>query len=304
MPDAEPDISPQKSPEGPPIIHTVPIAGHIRTVFNAAEETRLSTGLPLPASACLTVAQRALPRYTASPGTARDLALLVGELERLGCDFRVRQLYRDNRQQADLHARYSRWMAAGRPKPGARGWDGSVMSTAAASQPNRSWHGAGMAMDIGLSNLRFGDGLTGDAALDRFWDIAAPYGFTPIIREPRMTISEAWHFDHMGPLRAVRDLFIAHKEESEVYRAAAGLAAEVGCVLLGTHSGFLQPERTVQARLLLEGVFVGAPDGKIGAKTRAGLAEFGIKVIGTTPASEILTAMDEQQIGFAKMREL
>lgn len=296
------EVSPQKSP--PPIIKLVPLPGHIRTVFNAADETRQSTGLPLPASACLTVGQRPLKRYTGSPATVRDLTALVAELERLGCDFRVRQVYRDNQEQADVYNRYVRWMEAGRPKPGTRGWDASVMSTAAASAPNRSWHGCGMAMDIGLSNLRFGDGLVGDAALDRFWDVAAPFGFTPIIGAPSMTKSEAWHFDHMGPLRAVRDMFIERKAEHDAYRSAAGIAAEVGCILLGTHSGFQQTERTVQARLLLAGIFVGLPDGKIGTKTRAGLKEVGITVSGATPASDILTQMDEAGIAHAKMTEL
>lgn len=300
MPDA---VSPKKDP-APPSVKLTPLPSHIVTVFNAAEATRLSTGLPLLRGMCLTVGARPSPRYTGSPATVRDLTALVVELDAQGCDFRVRQVYRDQQQQGDLHRKYTKWLEAGRPTPGARGYDTTTMSTTAASAPNRSYHGCGMAMDIGLSSLSFADGLQGDAALDRLWDIAAPFGFTPIINEPRVGKSEAWHFDHLGPLRAVRDLFIAHKSESPDYRSASGIAAEVGCILLGTHTGLRQLERLAQARLLLHGVFVGLPDGKIGPKTRAGLKSLGIDTIGTTPIGDILSGMDALGVGFEGMRGL
>jgi hypothetical protein len=286
----------------------MPLPADVVTVFDRFGNTRTSTNAPIMRDQAKRVGppESCAPRFTGSPGFVRDFVELLAHLDAEGCvDFRVRQVYRSNAEQKVVYDRFQRWRAAGSPKPGARGYDSATMSTSAASQPNRSFHGAGCAMDMGLGNLRFLDGITGDAALARFWGIAADHGFTPIISEPRMDRSEAWHFDHQGPLRAVRDLFFAHRAESSEYASAAGLAAEVGCILIGTHVGDAQPERLVQARLLVHGVFVGAPDGKIGPKTRAGLKQFGVDAVATKMSTaQILAAMDAAGIGAAGMAAL
>ena len=285
-----------------------PLPAAAATVFDKLGNTRTSTGGVIPLDQVKRVGppETCSERFKASPGFVRDFTALLAHLDSAGCvDFRVRQAYRSNTEQKEVYDRYQRWRAAGCPKPGTKGFDGARMSTSAAAAPNRSFHSAGAAMDIGLSNLRFADGVTGDAALARFWRIAADHGFTPIISEPRMDRSEAWHFDHQGPLRAVRDLFFARQNESDAYASAAGLAAEVGCILMGTHVGDAQPERMVQARLLLHGVFVGAPDGKIGPKTRAGLAQFGIDATSTKlSTAQILAAMDAAGVGIEGLAAL
>ena len=286
-----------------PIPHPTltPINSQIVTVFDRFGQTRDNAGRPLARAQCKIVKPSPTtavePRFTGSPATARDLDALVAELDTLGCDFRVRQVYRSNREQGEVYRKYQAWRAAGCPQPGAARWNNTTMSTAAASAPNRSHHGWGGAMDVGLGNLVFGDGVQGDAALARFWDIAAGHGFTPIISEPRVSRSEAWHFDHLGPLRAVRDLFYAHRNDNPEYASAAGNAAEVGCVLMGTHEGASQMERLVQARLLAHGVFVGLPDGKIGPKTLAGLASVGVTVTGKIDPGAIVAKMNELEIG-------
>lgn len=285
-----------------------PIRSTIFTVFDRFGSTRDNAGRPLARVQCKVVggstSTAVEPRYTGSPATARDLDALVEKLDALGCDFRIRQVFRSNREQEEVYRKYQTWRAAGCPKPGAARWNSGTMSTAAASAPNRSHHGWGGAMDIGLGNLRFGDGVGGDAALARFWDLAAEHGFTPIIGEPRMDRSEAWHFDHLGPMKAVRDLFYAHRNEKEEYASAAGNAAEVACVLMGTHSGLLQMQRMVQARLLAHGVFVGLPDGKIGPMTLRGLASVGIEAKAPVDAAAVIARLNELEIGTAALAAL
>lgn len=159
-------------------------------------------------------------------------------------------------------------------------------------------------MDIGVTALRFFDGRQGDAALTAFWEVAVRHGFTPIISEPRVDRSESWHFDHLGPLRAVRDMFRSRTAENVEYASAHAIAAEVGCILLGTHTGGLQMERYVQARLLLAGQWCGLPDGKIGTKTRAALKAVGIDALATSSASEIIMQLDAQGVGVEQLRAL
>jgi hypothetical protein len=285
-----------------------PIRSTIVTVFSRFGETRDNAGRPLARVQCKTVGSDAKapiePRYTGSPATARDLDALVDKLDALGCDFRIRQVFRSNREQEEVYRKYQTWKAAGCPKPGQARWSNTTMSTAAASAPNRSHHGWGGAIDIGLGNLRFEDGTTGDAALARFWDLAGEHGFTPIISEPRMSRSEAWHFDHLGPMKAVRDLFYAHRSENPDYASAAGNAAEVACVLMGTHAGMGQMARMVQARLLAHGVFVGLPDGKIGPMTMRGLAAVGITTTGPVDPATAIAKLDELEIGTATLAAL
>ncbi len=285
-----------------------PIRSSITTVFDRFGNTRDGAGRPLARVQCKTVGPEGKtpiePRYTGSPATARDLDALVEQLDALGSDFRIRQVFRSNREQQEVFTKYQNWRAAGCPKPGTARWSNTTMSTAAASAPNRSHHGWGGAMDIGLGNLQFADGISGDAALARFWDLAAEHGFTPIISEPRMSRSEAWHFDHLGPMKAVRDLFYAHRAENPEYASAAGHAAEVGCILMGTHTGMSQMARMVQARLLAHGVFIGLPDGKIGPMTLRGLAAVGITTTGTFDAATAIARLNELEIGTAALAAL
>ncbi len=285
-----------------------PLPAEAVTVFDKFGNTRTTTGAVIAREQMKRVGppEACAPRFTGSPGFVRDFTALLAHLDAEGCvDFRIRQVYRSNTEQKAVYDRFQRWRGAGSPKPGTRGFDSTTMSTSAASPPNRSFHGSGCAKDIGLSSLRFADGATGDAALARFWGIAADHGFTPIISEPRMDRSEAWHFDHLGPLRVERDLSIDPRRQTPEYASAVRLAAEVGCILIGTHVGDAQPERLVQARLLVHGVFVGAPDGKIGPKTRAGLKLFNIDVVASKMSTaQILLAMDAAGIGAAGMAAL
>lgn len=298
MPEAVP-----KEPEKV-VIKPVRIAPTIATVFDKMGNTRDAQGRPIDRRTCILVGDRPHEdRYTASPGTARDLEALAAELAPIA-DFRVRCVMRSNSEQAELYRQYSAWVAAGRPKPGTSKWDGRNMRTDAASAPNRSHHGWGGAMDIGISALRFYDGRQGDAALAAFWPIAARHGFTPIISEPRVDRSESWHFDHLGPLREVREMFRSRIAENAEYASAHAIAAEVGCILLGTHTGTLQMERYVQARLLIGGHWCGLPDGKIGNKTRAALKAIGIDALATSSASELIAQLDLHGVGVEQLKAL
>ena len=97
----------------------------------------------------------------------------------------------------------------------------------------------------------------------------------------------------------MRRLFLAHRGDDPAYRDAYGLTANVGCILAGTYVGERSMERYVQARLLLAGVWVGAPDGILGKMTRAGMCA-ALKVNSVnmaTPAATLIGMLDSAGIG-------
>jgi hypothetical protein len=179
------------------------------------------------------------------------------------------------------------------------------MKAAFVSKPGESCHGCGMAVDLDVEALEFpGTGRGTDAALSTFWDLARPHGWRPIIASPTIDQSESWHFDHRGPLNAVDRLFLEHRHESSKYRRPYPLVATVGAVLAQTMPVTTSRlnERYIQCRLLVAGFWCGEPDGYIGNKTIAALAEAGIKGIrkGTQP-SLIIQALNEAEIGCTAM---
>jgi hypothetical protein len=63
--------------------------------------------------------------------------------------------------------------------------------------PGGSFHQAGRAVDFSVKELNF-QNLSEDKWLQKFWDLAKPLGFRPIIRIPDLNMSECWHFDFPG----------------------------------------------------------------------------------------------------------
>lgn len=136
--------------------------------------------------------------------------------------------------------------------------------------PGGSMHEAGRAFDMELNELKKID-------LGDFWEIAAKYGVVPIIDTPSSGKSEAWHFDCRGSHDLVHRYYAAGKGSNFTapYRAMAASAIvstgqkvdELGDDPL---SGY------VQSALIRLGQDIGNMDGRIGPKSRAGLAALGI----------------------------
>jgi len=177
-----------------------------------------------------------------------------------GGDFRVTELHRDVAVQTAARAKYDRWVAAGKPKPGDANWSGATMKTAFVAAPGKSNHNGGRAIDIHTSLLAF-PGVTKDKQLDVLWGIARPLGWTPIIKAPNEGESEAWHFDYWGELQGVYD------------RLGYEQAALAGALLVGHAGPWQSYARVLQALLQRAGYAIGEIDGQPGAKTIGALAK-------------------------------
>jgi len=132
-----------------------------------------------------------------------------------------------------------------------------------AAKPGHSFHNAGRAVDISISELNFSD-IPKKEWLDKFWNLAIPLGFRPIIDNPDMNKSEAWHFDYPGD------------DWSEAYNNLS-YSTVAKCCVLDVGQWFGSPESTsiamfIQAQLIRLGFYdIGDVDGIIGYKTRTAL---------------------------------
>lgn len=122
------------------------------------------------------------------------------------------------------------------------------------AKPGFSWHGAGRGLDINLDSLDFG--LPAQKRLARFWEIAQPLGWRPVIDDPDPTRAEAWHFDCMGP-------WFSTFERLGYSQAAMAATLDIG--EFGRYSN--ARVRLLQAQMHRAGYDVGAIDGLLGRKT-------------------------------------
>lgn len=128
-----------------------------------------------------------------------------------------------------------------------------------AAPPGGSYHQAGRALDLNLNVLNFPN-TPKDKWLEKLWSIIISLGFRPIIDKPDMNASEAWHFDFLGPWKAVRD--------------NAGNATAAQCAILDVgnwnpkESALKTRNMFIQAQLLRLGRYeIGKIDGAIGPKS-------------------------------------
>jgi hypothetical protein len=234
------------------VIPLVPVDVSILSSYDKAGKT----GVP---RAGLTPLARLGKAGIAVPEVAQALLALHSAVTAAGGDFRVTELHRDVAVQQAARAKYDAWVRAGKPKPGTAGYNSKTMKAAFVAKPGRSFHNAGRAIDVHLSELRF-PGVPADKQLDRLWELARPLGWSPAIRTPDERASEAWHFDYYGDLAGV------------MQRLGYEETAKCGAILVG-HSGDCQTfGHTVQALMHRAGFNVGAVDGIIGPKTRGALA--------------------------------
>lgn len=174
-----------------------------------------------------------------------------------GGDYRVTELHRDIGVQALARAKYDRWVAAGRPKPGTSGFNSKTMKAAYVATPGRSGHNAGRSQDNDTGKLVF-PGVAADKQLDKLWEIAIPLGWRPVIKEAKEGASESWHLDYPGELAGV------------MARDGYQQWAVCGALLVG-HSDFDDFDAVVQACLCRAGFSIGKIDGDPGPKTNGAL---------------------------------
>lgn len=152
------------------------------------------------------------------------------------------------------------------------------------AKPGGSFHNAGRAVDIGLELLQF-EGVDRDDWLEVLWDIAKPIGFKPIIRNPDMDASEAWHFDFPG--KDWEDAY-KHHNYSEVAKC---------CVLdVGKWDSSVSDSVTkkmfIQSQLIRLGKYeIGKVDGILGSKTKQALSDLGLSGFGVPTLIEKLPEM-------------
>lgn len=134
--------------------------------------------------------------------------------------------------------------------------------------PGGSFHESGRAFDLDLKAMKI--------KLADFWEIAGKFGLVPIIAQPKITQSEAWHFDCRGSHQLVYQYYQDKKGTNfKPYTAAAAssiLAIGVKVDAFGEN----QAAAALQSGLIRLGKVIGNIDGQIGMRTQAALEELGI----------------------------
>ena len=196
--------------------------------------------LPLPAR----MAQCTPDTYTAIMNIAKDLAKKGGKLI-------LSDLFRSYDMQMQSHLDFV-----------------SGKKRAFSPPPGGSFHEAGRAFDLDLDAMKI--------PLSDLWIIAAKYAVTPIIKQPKPNVSEAWHFDCRGSHQIVYEYYESGKGNNfKSYTAAAGSAI----LSIGVHVdafGENQQQAALQSCLIRLGKEIGNIDGHIGRKTQTALEESGI----------------------------
>jgi hypothetical protein len=203
-------------------------------------KNNLGDMLPLP----VRMAQCTPDTFIAIMNIATDLAKKGGKLI-------LSDLFRSYDMQAQSHQDF----VSGKKK-------------AFSPPPGGSFHEAGRAFDLDLGAMKI--------SLADFWPLAAKYNVTPIIKQPKSNVSEAWHFDCHGSHQIVYDYYESEKGKNfKPYTAAAASAI----LSIGVHVdafGNNQQQAAIQSCLIRLGKEIGDIDGQIGHKTQGALEELGI----------------------------
>jgi hypothetical protein len=183
-----------------------------------------------------------------TPDTFRAIMGIAKELAQKGGKLILSDLYRTYEMQSQSHQDY----IAGRKK-------------AFSPPPGGSFHEAGRALDLDLGSIKI--------KLADFWKIAEKHGMFPIIDEPKITASEAWHFDCRGSHQIVYHYYKDKKGNNfKPYTAAAASAILSTGVQVDKFES-RQQEALIQSCLIRLGKEIGNIDGQIGKRTRQALEE-------------------------------
>ena len=196
--------------------------------------------MPLPTR----MAQCTPDTYAAIFNIAKDLSKKGGRLI-------LSDLFRSYDMQSQSHQDY----IAGRKK-------------AFSPAPGGSFHEAGRAFDLDLGAIKI--------SLGDFWKVAAKYGVLPILTQPKVTQSEAWHFDCRGSHQLVYQYYADGKGTNfKPYTAAAAS----GILSIGVNVdafGLNQKQAAIQSCVIRLGKKIGNMDGQIGKNTHKALDELGV----------------------------
>lgn len=285
------------------LVNLATVAPEIVTAYGSNGKTRDASGRTLPRTACVIVGddKRLAKLWRCSPATASALRDLNADCVTEGCDFRLLALFRDPVVQAEERTKYDAWVAAGRPDPDSVAFNRTRMRTVYVSRPGFSFHGCALAFDLDISSLSFADGTKGNAALARFWGIAAKHGFAPVISRPLASMNESWHFDRLGVFEKVRAFLDAHPStRGDDY----GYTAVVASALMGTHPKTAShPWLYIQARLIAGGFHPGVPDGALGKLTREALKAAGAPHEGPLDPVGLIGDLDKLGVGLDLIRD-
>lgn len=242
-------------------------------------------------------------RWELAPGALEALERTCDDWEKEGGEpVRMTDMRRMLSLQQLARAGYEAWDRAGRPDYGSSGWRVGMRSDYVA-RPGESNHNAGLAIDIDTGSLLFPGCKRGsDEALAEWWRVSGKHGWTPVIDEPDSSRSERWHFDHLGPLAAVRRAFVENR-----YPTPYSQTARVACALAGQ-----LPRETVrdteiavvQARLNIAGHFCGRVDGVLGPKTIEALQAVGVTYRSSQKPVALLAELADKNIGDEAIKEL
>lgn len=228
-----------------------------------------------------------------TPSAAAALLNLHKAVLAAGSLHRVTDCWRSYDTQKAARAKYDGWVNAGKPPVDKTAWnkwaaerkaagltslafDAATMKADYVAAPGYSNHEAGMAIDDTTGILAF-PGLPANKQLDKFWEIAIPLGWTPIIKDASEGVSENWHFDFWGEWARVKKVY------------GYSVASMCGHLDLGIGVYGDDLDKLLQAQLHRAGVDVGPIDGAIGPKTKTGAKYVGINA--DAPAWDKLFAL-------------
>jgi hypothetical protein len=167
-----------------------------------------------------------------------------------------------------------------------RSWDTQAQAYKAkpklANPPGKSFHQAGVAVDIDTKNLNF-IGVPKDQWLEKFWELSKPLGFHPVISRPDLSIAENWHFQLYGKDWEAASLKIMMSELAKC------------CILdVGMWTPSEDKEKVkrmfIQSQLIRLGHYeISTVDGIFGPKTNGVLEFMGLKDMDTATVADILS---------------
>ncbi len=183
-----------------------------------------------------------------TPDTGKSILAIDNELRKLNGRLILSDLFRSYDMQLQSHNDY----IAGR-------------KTAFSPPPGGSMHEGGRGMDLDLKSINI--------SLKDFWNIAANFGFYPVIDAPVSTMDEAWHFDCRGSHQLIYEYYKKGLGTNFKPYKAMAISAILAIDVRVHNFSANQKQAQLQAGLIRLGKIIGNIDGIIGRKTQRAIEE-------------------------------